>query len=250
MPGQFKIEFPSEDEISDKGVKNEDENKTDSNNKDDDENPAYYVAYWRKEMADKKRKEKEEVLARVNNQDEEGQVEIGESQKEREEKRTRDLEHNQPDEPDYYMRHWIDKNKKKKTEYKNDPKENPQEGGVKKEIPREIWEELNSIGKVIQNRIMFLSETDDVYQAGSYSWIKESTQRLRNNNNREDANELSRLGGALTRVRYCRKLLQEGLLDKFVSYIKKLPTEKGASCPVILNLVQYDRLLKMTKELE
>lgn len=250
FPEQFKIEFPSEDKISDKREKNEDKDKTDDNNKDYDESPIYYVAYWRKEIADKRREERKEELIQANGKYKGGQDKKEGNQSKEEGNQGEEMVHNQPDEPDYHMGHWINKAREKKASQKGKSKEDLKEVVVKQEIPQEIWEELNSIRKIIQNRIMFLSGTDDVYKASRYSWIKESTQRLRNNNNREDANELSRLGGALTRVRYCRKLLQEGLLNKFVSYIKKLPTEKGASCSIILGLDQYSRLLKIIKDIE
>lgn len=154
-------------------------------------------------------------------------------------------ESNLPDEPDYHMGYWV-KKKREKESRKKSKKENIERA----EVPIEIWEELKAIGKIIENGIMSLSGTNDVYKAGSHSWIKDSAQRLRHNNNSEDANELLRLRGALTRARYCRKLLNEGNLKEFISYMKDLPLQKGSSCSIILNLVQYDRLLKIIKNLE
>jgi hypothetical protein len=160
-------------------------------------------------------------------------------------------EYNLPEKPDYHMGYWVEKQQKKDmAREKGGAKKGSKENKVRQEIPQEIWDQLNSIGRIIQNEIMFLSGTEDVYKAGSHSWIKESAQRLRNNNNREGANELLRLRGALTRARYCRKLLNEGDLDGFIEYIKKLPKAKGVSCGIILNLDHYDRLVEIIKNIK
>lgn len=153
---------------------------------------------------------------------------------------------NEPDEPDYHMGHWIKKyqeieaSKKKKSKEKNKSRQ---------EIPSEIWEEINSIGKIIQNRMIFLSGINDVYEINSYEKIKRAAENLRNRNNNINANELLRLFGALRRAKHCRRLLKDGDLKGFSEYIKSLPRAKGSSCSIILKLNQYSRILESLKNI-
>ncbi len=132
----------------------------------------------------------------------------------------------------------------------SDKRENKSEEKEKEEIINTIQGDTEGIIKTIQKRMMYLSNSSDIYEVGDYKRMKKSAENLRRRNNDIDANELMRLMGALKRARHCLGLLNKDDIKGFYDYMKKLPTAEGSSCMIILKLPQYDRILKDLEGLE